>query len=323
MIEREIAERNKILEIVAGSYLYGTNSDTSDRDYVGIFLPSEEYILGFKKVEEVDFSVKDKNENGKNTKHALDRKLYEFRKFITLAMSMNPNIVEILFVNNENIVSINEIGEELLSLRQCFVHKGLKQRFLGYAFSQKHKIVIKKDNYFDLIEAFEYLKKYDIGKTILEIALETNCPYFIKKRYDQATNINFIEIGDLNFNPATSVKRANAILQERLDKVGNRGELLTKHGFDVKYGMHLVRLMLEGVELLKTGELKFPLKEAEMLKDIRNGKWKIENILNYSYELEKEIEDLEKYSKLPDKPNVKFLEEFTIKILRNKLIGAI
>ena len=312
MIEKIIAENNKILEVITGSYLYGTNSDTSDKDYIGIFMPDIEYVLGFRTCEEVDLSIKDKNEQGKNTEKALDRKLYEFRKFIKLALSNNPNILELLFVNQENIVYINDIGKELLNLKYLFPYKGLKERFLGYAFAQKHKMVIKKDNYFDLINALDYLNQYPVNSinlTLLEIILKNNPPFMKKVS-------NFIVIGDLNFNLVTTIKIAKKKLEEKLNKVGNREELLTKYGFDVKFGMHLIRLMLEGVELLKTGGLIFPLQEANMLKDIRNGKWEINKILNYSYELEKEIESLIKISNLPINPNIEVIEKFTIDKLR-------
>uniref|UniRef100_A0A6M3KZJ4 Putative nucleotidyltransferase n=1 Tax=viral metagenome TaxID=1070528 RepID=A0A6M3KZJ4_9ZZZZ len=236
MEEQILAENNKILEIVTGSYLYGTNLETSDKDYVGIFLPSEEYILGFKKIEEVDFSIKDKNEEGKNTEKALDRKLYEFRKFITLALENNPNILEILFVNKENIVFMNDIGEQLLLIKHLFPYKGLKQKFLGYAFAQRHKMVIKKDNYFDLQNGLNYLSIYfkeeNYSKTLLEIVCFGNYPDFIKKRFDKNNNIDFIQIGDLLFVPSVTVKIAKQRLEERLDKVGNREELLTKYGYD-------------------------------------------------------------------------------------------
>jgi predicted nucleotidyltransferase len=316
MKEKLIAEQNKILEIVTGSYLYGTNTETSDKDYIGIFLPSEEYILGFKTVEEVDFSVKDKTEEGKNTEKAVDKKLYEFRKFIKLALECNPNIIEILFVNEQNIVFINEVGKELLSLKYLFPYKGLKQKFLGYSYAQRHKMVIKKDNYFDLQNGLSYLNTQNYGKTLLEIVFQGNCPYFIKKQLDKNENISFIQVGDLNFMPSTIVKVAKHKLEERIAKVGNREELLTKYGWDTKFGSHLIRLMLEGIELLKTGNLVFPLKEAEMLKDIRAGKWEMVKVLDYSYELEKEVESLVESSKLPSKPNIKEIEEFTIKILR-------
>jgi len=319
MNERIIAEKNKILEIVTGSFLYGTNTETSDKDYYGIFMPEVEYVLGFRRCEEVDFSVVKKDENDKNTPDSIDKKFYEFRKFIKLAMENNPNIIEILFVNDTNTVSINDIGKELLSIKHKFPHRGAKQKFLGYAFSQKHKMVIKKDHYFDLINALDYIHRFDDGKTILEVALDTHCPKFLLKVYDIKHNVNFIQVGDLNITGSHSIRTVKAMLQDRIDKVGNREELLLKYGFDTKFASHLIRLMIEGVELLKTGNIEFPLKERQLILDIKQGKWTITKILDFSSDLEKKIEELGNNSKLPEKPNIEELEKFTINTLQKFL----
>jgi len=214
------------------------------------------------------------------------------------------------------MVFSNFYGGALLAQKHLFPCKLLKQKFLGYAFSQKHKMIIKKDNYLDFLDAMSYLQSIDVGKSLLEVVLDSKCPSFIKRKNDYRGNICFIQIGDLNLMPHNDVGKAKEIIGERLAKVGNREELLTKYGYDVKFGMHLIRLMLEGVELLQTGEIKFPLKQAPMLKDIRAGKWTIEQILNYSYELEKEVESLAESSKLPNKPNYELLELFTINTLK-------
>lgn len=313
-MEKNKILNNRILEIVSGSHLYGTAVETSDKDYVGIFLPPIEYLLGFKKVEEADLSVKSKAEDGKNTQKAIDRKLYEFRKFVQLASENNPNILEILFVNDKNIIFKTEIGQKLLNIKYLFPYKGLKHKFLGYAFAQKHKMIIKKDCYFDLLNALVYLKKFDKKKYLLEVVKENKCPYFIKLRKSKA-NVNFVSIGDVNFSPSLYVKKVIKSLEQRIAKVGNRKGLLDKYGFDVKFASHLVRLMFEGIELLKTGQLRFPLKEATLLKEIREGKWTPEKVLSFSEELETEIEGLAESSKLPSKPRTKELEKFTIGVL--------
>jgi len=320
MNEKIMAENNRILEIISGSFLYGTAiPGVSDKDFVGIFMPNEEHILGFKKCEEVDFSIVSKNEQGKNTKEALDRKLYEFRKFIKLAIENNPNIIEILFCNKESRVFINDIGWELIGMNTLFPYKGCKDKFLGYAFSQKHKMIIKKDHYFDLISGFDYLSRFNDDKYIVEITMGPRPP-FIQINSDEKHNVKFVVIGDLNITPSKTIKAAKSMIQERLDKVGNREELLLKHGFDTKFASHLIRLMAEGVKLLKDGYLEFPLKEAPMILDIKLGKWTISKILEYSNELEKEIESLAATSRLPSNPNTELLERFTINKLKEWII---
>jgi len=310
-----IADKNKILEIISGSHLYGTNTENSDKDYIGIFLSPIEYILGFKKCEEIDMSIQDKDKNGKNTDKAIDKKLYEFRKFVQLALANNPNILEILFVNEKNIVFENELGQKLLDIKHLFPHKGLKQKFLGYAFSQKHKMIIKKDCYFDLINGVNYLSKIDKNKFLIEIITLSTCPHFIKLRKSEYNNVKFVSIGDINFSPSLPIKKVIKSLEERISKVGNRRGLLNRYGFDVKFASHLIRLMLEGIELLKTGKLEFPLKDRQLLLDIREGKWTIEQVLEFSEQLEREMESLTISSPLPAKPRIEEIEKFTIGIL--------
>jgi predicted nucleotidyltransferase len=66
---------------------------------------------------------------------------------------------------------------------------------------------------------------------------------------------------------------------ERSKKV-NRPELVERYGFDTKFAMHTVRILSEGMELLKYGHISFPAKEVELLKEIRRGEvsqdWVIE-----------------------------------------------
>lgn len=316
---REQAEKNCILEIVNGSQLYGTSTPESDTDSIGIFMPPIEYILGFKKVEEVDLGTHSKDETGKNTKDAIDRKLYEFRKFLSLAQENNPNILEILFVPKQSILSINDYGSDLLSIKHLFPSKLCMKRFTGYAYSQKHKMVIKADHLNELHDAYEFLELFEPKLTMGQvhdraIELDPNCKTFWKKD----SNIH-IHCGDICFEPSVYVKKAEEILKERLDKATNRSESILKHGYCPKFGSHLIRLMYEGLDLLRNGELVFPLPQRQELLDIKQGKWKVEEILKLADELEKEIEAAEKSSKLPTTPYYKDIENFCIGKLYNWL----
>src|SRR4030043_1028589 len=166
---RDFAKENTILDIRTGSHLYGTSTPESDEDFVGIFIPPEEYILGLKTVDEVDIGIKDKAEDGKNTKEAIDHKLYSFQKFVNLALANNPNILELLMIDidSDNILSITLAGEELLDLAPSFLCKSaIENRFSAYAKAQKHKMIIKKENLEDLYNAIGFLSLFE-GKITL------------------------------------------------------------------------------------------------------------------------------------------------------------
>ncbi|RKZ61859.1 MAG: hypothetical protein DRR08_07675 [Candidatus Parabeggiatoa sp. nov. 2] len=308
----KIADDNKILEIRVGSHLYGTNTPTSDFDYSGVFLPTKALVFGFHRVEEVNLSITDKDEAGKNTQNAVDRKLYEFRKFVKLAMENNPNIIEQLFVNEPNIVYINDAGRALLEEKYKFPHKGLVKKFKGYAFSQKHKMIIRTDKFHELENAFGYLKAYAEQKELL-IELKDKFLPFIK------FNKDYCVIGDLNLQKGIYVKKAVSMIEERLSKVGHRKNLITKYGFDTKFASHLVRLLLEGKELVSTGEIAFPLSYKQTVLDIKEGKWTIKEVLDYAEQLEAETDIAAEKSELPSKPRFDEIEQFTINLLENGL----
>ena len=70
-----------------------------------------------------------------------------------------------------------------------------------------------------------------------------------------------------------------------------RSELEKKYGYDTKHGMHLVRLITMGREILEGKGVIVKRPDAEDLLAIRNGAWTYEQLLEWS---EKQLEDLEK-----------------------------
>jgi predicted nucleotidyltransferase len=302
MEEQKLALKNLILKVRVGSNLYGTSTSESDEDFIGIFVPNAEYLLGLKRVEEVDLGVISKGTDGKNTKDAIDFKVYTLEKFARLALDNNPNILEILFVNSDSILFINDVGKQLLNMRYEFLSKRIKHRFLGYAFSQKHKMIIKLENYEKLLEAVKYLDNNTDKQFLLDIE---HHPIFVRKK-------DHVAIGDMNIPITVTTKKAKKMLVARINKFGSRKELVSKYGFDTKFASNLIRLLKEGQELLFTGDLKFPLQSKELLKDIRYGKYSMNDILSLSDVIEKEVEDLYDTTKLQNSPNRKLVEKFVI-----------
>lgn len=311
---QDMIARNKILEIRSGSHLYGTNVETSDEDFTGIFIADEEYYLGLKSVEEIDLSIQSKNISGRNTTEAVDRKFHEFRKFCKLALDNNPNILEMLFVNNENVVSCNRYGQSLRQNAELFPWVGCAQKFLGYAFSQKHKMKIKPDNMEKVLSAYGYLLNL----------LETNRRNsLIVDIQDDLIKMGFVEhhqhikVGDIYIQRNATVKSEFDKLKRRIGSFTNRQSLISRYGYDTKFGMHLIRLMMEGKELLETGEIEYPLKDRSLLLDIRNGKYTCEEVITMSEEFEKEVESLKETTKLPKHPRFNDVNAFLIDTVKD------
>jgi len=313
MYEREQAIENMILKVRIGSHLYGTNTPESDEDFLGVFIPDHEYLIGLKTIEEVDAGIVDKNEEGKNTEDAVDFKLHTLARFARLALDNNPNILEILFVNIENIVFATDLGYELLARKKSFLSKNLKHRFLGYAFSQKHKMVIKLDNYEKLQEALEYLK-HCIRNYMVEVIEIDHNPLFVRKK-------DHISVGDINIPVSCAVKKAITMVEGRLAQFGSRQELVSKYGYDTKFASHLIRLIVEGVELLETGDLIFPLRDVQLLRDIRSGVYEMPEVLEMAERYEKQIEGLYESSTVPAHADFETINKFVMETHRRFICG--
>lgn len=143
MKERQMAERNLIMKALVGSHLYGTHTPKSDKDYVGIFVPDKDYVIGTRRVEQVEIRDNPTDSGRRNLPGETDTVLYSLPKFIHLAAQNNPNIIELLFVPDRNLVFDTELGKKLRSSSHLFLSKKAKHTFCGYAFSQKQKLLHK------------------------------------------------------------------------------------------------------------------------------------------------------------------------------------
>lgn len=135
-----------IYKTYAGSRSYGTNITMemakkraeekggnpedylSDVDIRGIFIPHRKYLFGQQTVDE----YRDPTEE--------DTVYFSLRKFVQLAIECNPNVVEQLFVREEDILYMHPIGKELRDMRYEFLTKNAYGRFGSYAWSQLNKM---------------------------------------------------------------------------------------------------------------------------------------------------------------------------------------
>jgi predicted nucleotidyltransferase len=123
---------NTIYLVRHGSHAYGTNTPTSDEDFKGICIPTKPYFLGAtKRFEQAEL-------------HEPDVVIYDIRKFFILAADCNPNALEVLFVDPEDIIHVTDLGEELLENRNYFLSKKVKYTMTGYAVSQLKRIRLHK-----------------------------------------------------------------------------------------------------------------------------------------------------------------------------------
>ncbi|MFD0051954.1 DNA polymerase beta superfamily protein [Actinomycetes bacterium NPDC127524] len=153
-------EERTIILSPAGSYAYGTNTDTSDRDFKGICIPPPEYYLGLESFNEYNTSG---GKNFKNTKDDVDVNIIHINKFVKDAMAGVPNNIDILFVKQSDFIKVTPLGQILIDNRHLFLSKHIQKKFGGYAYSQIQKLKNKNitgSGRQDLIEDYGYDTKF-------------------------------------------------------------------------------------------------------------------------------------------------------------------
>jgi hypothetical protein len=136
LIEEKSPGARPLYLVVRGSHAYGTNVPTSDTDYAGVFIQSEDDILGLKYKEQVN---DDSN----------DTVIYELRRFLGLLGTNNPTVLELLNTPEDCVIYKDPVFDFILENREKFITKLCANSFGGYAKQQisKAKGQNKKQNW--------------------------------------------------------------------------------------------------------------------------------------------------------------------------------
>jgi hypothetical protein len=94
-----------------------------------------------------------------------------------------------------------------------------------------------------------------------------------------------------------------------------RPELVAAYGWDVKYGAHMVRLGVQGVELLETGWITLPMPEPWLtwIRELRQGGHSMAEALDAAAGLEEHITRLTASSPLPEYPDREAADRWLIR----------
>ena len=136
LIEQKSPGARPLYLVVRGSHAYGTNIETSDTDYAGVFIQSLDDVLGNTYKEQI---------NDDNN----DIVIYEIRRFLELLGSNNPTVLELLNTPEDCVVYKDPIFDMVLENRDNFITKICAKSFGGYAKQQisKAKGQDKKQNW--------------------------------------------------------------------------------------------------------------------------------------------------------------------------------
>lgn len=338
---QELMQQNCIVKHYAGSHAYGTNIASSDVDFRGIFVADPINLrTPFYPIKEVEDSSEE------------DTKFYELAQFMKLALDCNPNVVETLWVDEQDVVFSTPAYEILRAAAPKLLSSKIAFTTSGYALSQLKRIkghnkwinnpqseeAPKQIDYISLVHNFTGgkmfkidLRDYAVGYRLVPYSGNTYGLY----KMDGYSPFN-AKTGALNDDyegdshalgtPLFLVKFNKDIYLAAKDtwehywtwkknRNEKRSELEEQFGYDTKHAMHLVRLLRMGEEALTQGVLHVRRPDAAELLAIRNGAWSYEDLVAYAERVDARVRtELYEKSVLPKKPDIHFAAQLMMEI---------
>lgn len=316
-------ERKILYKVESGSKMYGTSTPESDTDYTSIFLPTSYDLLSLQNCEFIDMSSKGAKEYRRNTNQDIDNQMHSISRYLHLVLHGNPNLTEMLFCKNpiiedKRFTELKENYSKLLSVN-CY------NSFTGFAISQKKKLEYKAKRFIQLEKAIEYLEKVYSKDELIDTKISMN------ESVATWLNQNLSEYkGSKNNRESFHIGLPVATIYEKItneyENYGWRVHTTTFEtlGYDVKFGAHAIRLLIESEQLLLKGYIEFPFsgKSYSDIMSVRKGEVSIEEFYRMCtmYEDRNRIALTE--TPLPKTPNFKWANTWLTEILRNAIISG-
>ena len=130
-----------ILKGYRGSISHGTFEESTtkdDKDIMGVFIPPEDVTFGIKNMETIERMLEEKHSQKRMS--VWDIVYYSLPKYLNLIMKQNPNVICLLWIEEEHYIKRTALGNRLIEARSQLLSKGCYKSFCGYARSQLHRM---------------------------------------------------------------------------------------------------------------------------------------------------------------------------------------
>lgn len=303
-----------------GSHLYGTDTEKSDTDYKGIYLPSIDEVI-LQDVKKSINNITKTDKGAKNSSDDVDREIYSLHYFLKLALKGETVAIDMLHAPLGWEENVSEEWYFIKRNRDKFYKKNLRS-YIGYVRIQAAKYGIKGSRLNAAEEFINFLKSKKCQTDKLSVFWdEIQESEFIKKKIieeaSQEDKRGLIVI-EKCFMATTPIRYVIQSLDVFVQEFGERAKLAKENkGVDFKAISHAFRAAYQLEEIYTTGDLIFPLKKADFIRDVKQGKYhyadelveKLEHMVERVYQLANE-------STYPEDVDDKFWDDWLISLYK-------
>lgn len=316
----------------SGSKLYGTDSETSDVDYKGVYVAKEDILCLKKDLEH--FTYSSGSDETKNGSEDIDIQLYSLHMFFDLLRKGETSAIEIVFsvFREDNIIFIDDEFKKFIKENYKLLVSKKLDSFFGYCLGQTKKYGVKGERLTELTKIIAFFKTINEKESKLQrfkSSIEENIFNFNYQfiRFDSQldgsknNNVEYLEILGRKFLLTNSVEYTIQRLQEVEKDYGERAKR-AKEGIDYKAISHAYRIVSQVRELVTDGKITFPRPNAEEIKRIKYGKLSYEEYQSLLETIGAEIDELSalvlESDLLPETVSEETLDKYTLMFVKNK-----
>lgn len=320
---------NKIVEMMFGSHLYGTNTPTSDKDFKGVYMPTAEQIFLQRVPKSISSHTKTtKAEGVRNGPDDVDIEFYSLHYFLHLACEGETVALDMLHAPIDAwTIRVNPIWVQLIGQKHRFYTKNLKS-FVGYARRQAAKYGVKGSRLAEAKMVLGFLKgaasKPDVsakGRRLIDVWEEL--PRGEHIHFHLTEHDKLYEICGKFLSSKAHIDHYIPMLEDFCARYGDRArEAESNKGIDWKAVSHAFRAAYQVKHILKDGGYSYPLPETPIILQVKHGAldWHT-HVQPALEELMDEVETLSKASKLPEKVDHAYWDNWLMGTVRDFVLS--
>ncbi|MTJ48396.1 DNA polymerase beta superfamily protein [Dolichospermum sp. UHCC 0259] len=357
-MKRIEVEQRAIFVGLAGSHGYGLNRPESDYDYRGVFIATKRYYLGFDSIEQKDsgwdepgiFPFIDGNEDTviyelRKVIHLLAGANPNVLELLWLTNYPFLTNVGQHLINHRHLFLSKKVkhtysGYAFAQIKKMETHRKWllnppTKKPLPADFDIMDEVPLSKD---ELNAFLEYLYLLIRGK--IEFLEESEQLYKlltadidfkgVLKQYTLADETlaytqnltygrkDFIRLLQKSQSYQIALREWKAYVSWQENRNPARAEMEKKSGYDLKHGMHCIRLLRSGLEILRTGELIVDRNLAGDIDDLRailRGDYSYDELMKMAEDLVAQMDVFYEQSSLPHRPDLEQINDLCMELV--------
>jgi len=313
-----------LVEMEFGSHLYGLNTEKSDRDYIGVFMPTLDDILLGRGESILQLGNDSKV---KNTKDDIDRTMYSFPAFIKGLVQGNTNVLDMIHAPESSIIVTSTFWTAIIAYRDLAYTKSMNS-LVGYCRTQASKYGRKGDRLAAAENALAIVNGYPdetiLGSIFDKLPVESEHANIITTNHPSTGEQHFYEICNRKFQDTVNVAYTKERLLKMINSYGHRAQLAKDNdGMDWKAISHAFRAGYQARAIFKEGGFEYPLKETPFIMQVKNGELDFESeVAPKLDDLVSEVELLSEHSTYPTAVDEVFWDNFMLDVYHGMLVDT-